>query len=36
MVAAVLLCRCILAAISFFWEQSFTQHIAGLLFLTLV
>ena len=33
MAAAVLLCGCIVAAVSFFWEESLTQHIAGLLFL---
>ncbi|XP_010286279.1 PREDICTED: transmembrane protein 178A, partial [Phaethon lepturus] len=32
--AAVLLCRCIVAAVSFFWEESLTQPVAGLLFLT--
>ncbi|KAM6207328.1 LOW QUALITY PROTEIN: transmembrane protein 178A [Sarcoramphus papa] len=31
--AAVLLCGCIVAAVSFFWEESLTQHVAGLLFL---
>ncbi|CAM5104128.1 unnamed protein product [Eretmochelys imbricata] len=33
MAAAVLLCGCIVAAVSFFWEESLTQHVAGLLFL---
>ncbi|XP_067388948.1 transmembrane protein 178A isoform X1 [Emydura macquarii macquarii] len=33
MAAAVLLCGCIVATVSFFWEESLTQHIAGLLFL---
>ncbi|XP_072265276.1 transmembrane protein 178A isoform X2 [Pyxicephalus adspersus] len=33
MAAAVLLCGCIVAAISYFWEESLTQHVAGLLFL---
>ncbi|XP_075781920.1 transmembrane protein 178A isoform X1 [Pelodiscus sinensis] len=33
MAAAVLLCGCIIAAVSFFWEESLTQHVAGLLFL---
>ncbi|XP_042189301.1 transmembrane protein 178A isoform X1 [Callorhinchus milii] len=33
MAAAVLLCGCIVASISFFWEESLTQHVAGLLFL---
>ncbi|CAM5136502.1 unnamed protein product [Natator depressus] len=32
MAAAVLLCGCIVAAVSFFWEESLTQHVAGLLF----
>ncbi|KAM6084887.1 LOW QUALITY PROTEIN: transmembrane protein 178A [Theristicus caerulescens] len=34
MAAAVLLCGCIVAAVSFFWEESLTQHVAGLLVLT--
>ncbi|KAM6270340.1 LOW QUALITY PROTEIN: transmembrane protein 178A [Spheniscus humboldti] len=34
MAAAVVLCGCIMAAVSFFWEESLTLHIAGLLFLT--
>ncbi|XP_029450209.1 transmembrane protein 178A isoform X3 [Rhinatrema bivittatum] len=33
MAAAVLLCGCIVAMVSFFWEESLTQHVAGLLFL---
>nr|XP_009685239.1 PREDICTED: LOW QUALITY PROTEIN: transmembrane protein 178A [Struthio camelus australis] len=33
MAAAVLLCRCIVAAVSFFGEESLTQHVAGLLIL---
>ncbi|XP_038602181.1 transmembrane protein 178A [Tachyglossus aculeatus] len=33
MAAAVLLCGCIVATVSFFWEESLTQHVAGLLFL---
>ncbi|KAM7172023.1 transmembrane protein 178A isoform 2-T2 [Macrochelys suwanniensis] len=33
MAAAVLLCGCIVVAVSFFWEESLTQHVAGLLFL---
>nr|XP_032646738.1 transmembrane protein 178A [Chelonoidis abingdonii] len=33
MAAAVLLCGCVIAAVSFFWEESLTQHVAGLLFL---
>ncbi|NXE54028.1 T178A protein, partial [Casuarius casuarius] len=33
MAAAVLLCGCTVAAVSFFWEESLTQHVAGLLFL---
>ncbi|XP_065445922.1 transmembrane protein 178A isoform X2 [Chrysemys picta bellii] len=33
MAAAVLVCGCIVAAVSFFWEESLTQHVAGLLFL---
>ncbi|XP_072360347.1 transmembrane protein 178A isoform X3 [Scyliorhinus torazame] len=33
MAAAVLLCGCIVASMSFFWEESLTQHVAGLLFL---
>ncbi|XP_043913503.1 transmembrane protein 178A isoform X2 [Protopterus annectens] len=33
MAAAVLLCGSIVAAVSFFWEESLTQHVAGLLFL---
>uniref|UniRef100_G1K8I6 Transmembrane protein 178A n=1 Tax=Anolis carolinensis TaxID=28377 RepID=G1K8I6_ANOCA len=33
MAAAVLLCGCIVTAVSFFWEESLTQHVAGLLFL---
>ncbi|KAM6367282.1 transmembrane protein 178A [Alca torda] len=31
--AVVVLCGCIVAAVSFFWEESLTQHVAGLLFL---
>ncbi|XP_054978430.1 transmembrane protein 178A isoform X1 [Sorex araneus] len=33
MAVAVLLCGCTVAAVSFFWEESLTQHVAGLLFL---
>ncbi|XP_041108119.1 transmembrane protein 178A-like isoform X2 [Polyodon spathula] len=33
MAAAVLLCGCIVAIVSFFWEESLTQHVSGLLFL---
>ncbi|XP_028975999.1 transmembrane protein 178A [Esox lucius] len=33
MAAAVLLCGCILASVSFAWERSLTQHVSGLLFL---
>ncbi|KAM7118199.1 transmembrane protein 178A [Ciconia maguari] len=33
MATAVLLYGCIVAAVSFFWEESLTQHVAGLLFL---
>ncbi|EPQ06825.1 Transmembrane protein 178 [Myotis brandtii] len=33
MAVAVLLCGCIVATVSFFWEESLTQHVAGLLFL---
>ncbi|XP_028976001.2 transmembrane protein 178A-like [Esox lucius] len=33
MAAAVLLCGCILASVSFTWERSLTQHVSGLLFL---
>ncbi|KAM6139353.1 transmembrane protein 178A [Phoenicopterus ruber ruber] len=33
MAAALLPCRCIVTAVSFFWEESLTQHIPGLLFL---
>lgn len=33
MAVAVLLCGCIVAMVSFFWEESLTQHVAGLLFL---
>lgn len=33
MAAAVVLCGCIMAAVSI-WEESLTQHVAGLLFLT--
>ncbi|XP_055495353.1 transmembrane protein 178A isoform X2 [Leucoraja erinacea] len=33
MAAAVLFCGCIVAAMSFFWEEHLTQHVAGLLFL---
>ncbi|KPP60579.1 hypothetical protein Z043_121408, partial [Scleropages formosus] len=33
MAAAVLLCGCIVAAVSFFWEENLTQHVSGLLFL---
>ncbi|XP_069788083.1 transmembrane protein 178A isoform X2 [Narcine bancroftii] len=33
MAAAVLMCGCIVASMSFFWEESLTQHVAGLLFL---
>uniref|UniRef100_A0A6I8NJ59 Transmembrane protein 178A n=1 Tax=Ornithorhynchus anatinus TaxID=9258 RepID=A0A6I8NJ59_ORNAN len=36
MAAAVLLCGCIVATVSFFWEESLTQHVAGLLFLMTV
>jgi hypothetical protein len=32
MAVAVLLCGCIVATVSFFWEESLTQHVAGLLF----
>lgn len=34
--AGAVLCRCVLAAISFFWEQILIQHVAGLLFPTVV
>uniref|UniRef100_UPI00398EBBA6 transmembrane protein 178A isoform X2 n=1 Tax=Pristiophorus japonicus TaxID=55135 RepID=UPI00398EBBA6 len=30
MAAAVLLCGCIVASMSFFWEESLTQHVAGI------
>ncbi|XP_070981497.1 transmembrane protein 178A-like [Oncorhynchus clarkii lewisi] len=33
MAAAVLLCGCIVASVSFAWEKSLTQHVSGLLFL---
>uniref|UniRef100_A0A8C4TKP7 Transmembrane protein 178A n=1 Tax=Erpetoichthys calabaricus TaxID=27687 RepID=A0A8C4TKP7_ERPCA len=33
MAAAVLVCGCIVAVVSFFWEESLTQHVSGLLFL---
>ncbi|KAG7462818.1 hypothetical protein MATL_G00188720 [Megalops atlanticus] len=33
MAAAVMLCGCIVAAVSFCWEESLTQHVSGLLFL---
>ncbi|XP_036420218.1 transmembrane protein 178A isoform X1 [Colossoma macropomum] len=33
MAAAVLLCGSIVAAVGFFWEESLTQHVSGLLFL---
>lgn len=33
MAVAVLLCGCIVATVSFFWEESLTRHVAGLLFL---
>ncbi|KAL4612853.1 transmembrane protein 178A [Arapaima gigas] len=33
MAAAVLLCGCIVATVSFFWEENLTQHVSGLLFL---
>ncbi|XP_060923392.1 transmembrane protein 178A [Limanda limanda] len=33
MAAAVLLCGCIVASVGFFWEESLTQHVSGLLFL---
>ncbi|XP_049640663.1 LOW QUALITY PROTEIN: transmembrane protein 178A [Suncus etruscus] len=33
MAVAVLLCGCIVTAVSFFWEESLTQHVGGLLFL---
>ncbi|KAJ7341229.1 hypothetical protein JRQ81_005094 [Phrynocephalus forsythii] len=33
MALAVLLCGCIVTTVSFFWEESLTQHVAGLLFL---
>uniref|UniRef100_A0A8D2LH68 Transmembrane protein 178A n=2 Tax=Varanus komodoensis TaxID=61221 RepID=A0A8D2LH68_VARKO len=33
MAAAVLLCGCIVTTVSFFWEESLTQYVAGLLFL---
>ena len=33
MAVAVLLCGCVVATVSFFWEESLTQHVAGLLFL---
>ncbi|XP_039743282.1 transmembrane protein 178A isoform X3 [Pteropus medius] len=36
MAVAVLLCGCIVATVSFFWEESLTQHVAGLLFLMTV
>ncbi|XP_035176465.1 transmembrane protein 178A [Oxyura jamaicensis] len=31
--AAAVLCRCIVAAVNFFWEKSLTQHVTGCLFL---
>ncbi|XP_068531639.1 transmembrane protein 178A [Anas acuta] len=31
--AAAVLCRCIVATVSFFWEKSLTQHVTGCLFL---
>ncbi|KAM9240941.1 LOW QUALITY PROTEIN: transmembrane protein 178A [Leptosomus discolor] len=34
MAAAALLCRCIVAAVSFFWEEGLTQHVSGLLLTT--
>ncbi|KAM9196794.1 transmembrane protein 178A [Mergus octosetaceus] len=34
--AAAVLCRCIVAAVSFFWEKSLTQHVTGCLFLMTV
>ncbi|NXV51009.1 T178A protein, partial [Uria aalge] len=34
--AVVVLCGCIVAAVSFFWEESLTQHVAGLLFLKIL
>ncbi|XP_046900000.1 transmembrane protein 178A [Hypomesus transpacificus] len=33
MAAAVLLCGSIVATVGFFWEESLTQHVSGLLFL---
>nr|XP_038032078.1 transmembrane protein 178A [Anas platyrhynchos] len=30
---AAVLCRCIVATVSFFWEKSLTQHVTGCLFL---
>ncbi|KAM4603486.1 transmembrane protein 178A [Polymixia lowei] len=33
MAAAVLLCGIIVASVGFFWEESLTQHVSGLLFL---
>ncbi|KAK5925759.1 hypothetical protein CgunFtcFv8_021391 [Champsocephalus gunnari] len=33
MAVAVLLCGCIVAAVGFYWEESLTQHVSGLLFL---
>ncbi|XP_015827853.1 transmembrane protein 178A isoform X3 [Nothobranchius furzeri] len=33
MAAAVLLCGSIVASVGFFWEESLTQHVSGLLFL---
>ncbi|XP_077059861.1 transmembrane protein 178A isoform X1 [Siphateles boraxobius] len=33
MAAAVMLCGSIVAAVGFFWEESLTQHVSGLLFL---
>lgn len=32
MAAAVLLCGSIVASVGFFWEESLTQHVSGLLF----
>ncbi|MED6256336.1 hypothetical protein ATANTOWER_024142, partial [Ataeniobius toweri] len=33
MAAAVLLCGSIVVSVGFFWEESLTQHVSGLLFL---
>ncbi|KAI9545544.1 hypothetical protein NQZ68_035425 [Dissostichus eleginoides] len=33
MAVAVLLCGCIVASVGFYWEESLTQHVSGLLFL---